>query len=163
MNRSADKSFKSVCILLNLTCIIVVLISLDSDVTFLTPICSPRVSNNPVILSKTNNNDCMVFYFADAFVENSLLIKHEIVIRMNNSSKWTLSQSLLHLDSSLHFFIDRNLQWTTWMGAVVLGSFVWILFLSYDSILSRIFQWLMHITTFTAKTYAFTINELLFW
>jgi hypothetical protein len=58
----------------------------------LSPICTPRVSDNPIIFCKTYNNDSMIGLLLDALVEDTLLVELESVINIKSSADWTLSE-----------------------------------------------------------------------
>lgn len=73
----------------------------ESDITTLSPITSPRISNDPIFFSvlftPTNNTNVVVkFLSASCIFENSSSVVHELFCNSNCTSDWTSFVDLVH-------------------------------------------------------------------
>lgn len=101
----------------------------------LSPICTPRVPNDPVVLVESNNHHRVVGCTLDASVENSLLVELELIVNVYGACDGTLSQGLLHSGSTSNVDVFWNLVWASGVCAFLLEATVWVLLLGNKTVL----------------------------
>ena len=148
----------------------IVLLGSDSDVSLLSPGCSPRVSDKEVILaiisSISNSGDSMIKVGSTVLgVENTTAVELEVSISLNRDASWLNGNGCLQLCDTLVWNVGIASGFNKLLGGGGLtflsSSSVWIVCLELESVVLGIFESPDFKTTVTSLRLWITVNKLL--